>query len=118
MTFEIEVAGRLRTVSVEHIGSSGAGGGRFRLTITDMTADEARPVIEVDAGVTDLGLSLLYQGTLRSVDAAITDQGTDWLIQLPHVDVMAVVDRRRFARDSSSEGSHGGQQNVTAPMPG
>lgn len=111
MTFEIEIDGRVRTVSVEAVGSAGAEGGRFRVRI------DGQPH-EVDSRRTDLGLSLVYPGSLRSVDVAVTERtGGEWLLQLPHVAVTAVVDGRRV-RGAVREAAASGEVRVIAPMPG
>jgi biotin carboxyl carrier protein len=107
MKFDVEVAGRQCAVTVERVAETG----RFRVVVDDRIHDvEARP--------TDLGLSLLFDEGGRSVDAAATPQnGGDWLVQLPHVDVPVVVDRQRHSRGQGAAGA-AGQQRVTAPMPG
>src|SRR6185369_10432501 len=105
MTFEVQIAGRLRTVSVEPAGETGPAGGRFRVRIYDAgTPSSDGEWIDVDARPTDLGLSLLYADG-RSVDAALTDRPVGELfVQLPHVDLTAVVDGRRFRRTGTDEG--------------
>ena len=107
MKFDVEVAGRQCAVTVERVTETG----RFRVVVDDRIHDlEVRP--------TDLGLSLLFDDGGRSVDAAATPQnGGDWLVQLPHVDVPVVVDRQRHSRGPRVAGA-AGQQRVTAPMPG
>ncbi len=108
MKFDVEVAGRLRTVVVERVAESG----RFQVLIDGRVHDlEARP--------TDLGLSILFSEGGRSVDAAATPHnGGEWLVQLPHVDVPVVVDRQRHARGGQRTAGGAGQQRVKAPMPG
>jgi biotin carboxyl carrier protein len=108
MRFDVEVEGRLRAVVVERVAEAG----RFRVVVDGRAHDlEARP--------TDLGLSLLFDEGRRSVDAAATPQnGGEWLVQLPHVDVPVVVDRQRHARGGPQTAGGGGQQRVKAPMPG
>jgi len=110
MTFEIEINGHIRHVAVEHEGAEGEG--HFRLTIDGET-------VEVTAARTELGFSLVYAGTGRSVDAAVTDdvRGQSF-VQLPHVGVTAVVDGRRYQRGSTGEAARAGEQRVVAPMPG
>jgi acetyl/propionyl-CoA carboxylase alpha subunit len=61
MTFEVEINGTLRRVSIEALGSAGPDGGRFRVVI------DQKP-IDVDARPTDLGLSLIVGDARRSVD--------------------------------------------------
>jgi biotin carboxyl carrier protein len=111
MTFEIEINGRVRRVSVETGRAAGPDGGRFRLVIDGET-------YQVDARPTDLGLSIVAEGG-ASVDAALTERGNgEWLVQLPRVALTAVVDGRRFRREGVESGSGSGVQRVTAPMPG
>jgi len=108
MKFDVEVAGRSRAVVVERVGAAG----RFHVVVDGRVHD-------IDARVTDLGLSVLFKNDGRSLDAAATAQsGGEWLVQLPHVDVAVVVDRQRHARGGQAAGGAAGQQRVKAPMPG
>jgi biotin carboxyl carrier protein len=111
MTFEIEIGDRLRTVSIEGLGAAGPAGGTFRATIDGEAHDiSVRP--------TDLGLSLVFDDG-RSIDMATTEIATgEWFVQLPHVDVMAVADRRRRERSRPGVAAASGVQRITAPMPG
>lgn len=112
MTFEIEVGGRLRTVSIEALSVAAPHGGRFRLRIDG-------DVHEVDARVTDLGWSIVYDESGRTADVAVTERpGGEVLLQLPHVTVAALVDGRRFRRDQTGAAAAAGAHRVTAPMPG
>ena len=124
MTFEIEVNGRLRVVSVEGFDGANRHGGRFRLVLRG-DGDGASGLgsvvstIDVEARATDLGVSLVYVGDHRSVDAACTDRiGGECLVQLPHVDLVAAVDRRRIGRAGDAEAGGSGEQRLNAPMPG
>ncbi len=111
MTFEIEVNGRVRTVSVEDT-NAGSGAGRFRVRVDGAAHDvESRP--------TDVGLSIRYADSGRGVDVAITERpgGEVWL-QLPRVTVQAVVDARRFRRTGAGPAAAAGELRVVAPMPG
>ena len=65
MTFEIEVGGRTRTVSVEAVTTVGLDGGLFRVRIDGVAH-------EVDARTTELGISLAHMDSGRSADVAIT----------------------------------------------
>ncbi|HUF47951.1 MAG TPA: biotin/lipoyl-containing protein [Vicinamibacterales bacterium] len=110
MTFEIDVGGRVRQVSVEPLGAADGSGGRFRVRVDD-------DVVELDARPTDLGLSLVT-AERRVVDAALTAlAGGDWLVELPHVVVRAAVDGRR-SRRAEADARGAGQQRLVAPMPG
>jgi biotin carboxyl carrier protein len=109
MTFEVEVDGQLRVVSVEPAGS-GAPDGWFRVRV------DGDPV-DVQLQSTDLGLSLLV-GT-RTVDAALTELRPDeWLVQLPGVALTAILNGRRSGHGAPSEVSGTGEYRVIAPMPG
>jgi biotin carboxyl carrier protein len=109
--FEIEVGGRLRTVTVDGTGA-GTDGGQFRLRINGVPHD-------IEARVTALGLSLIHAGDGRTVDVAVSERGRGevWL-QLPHVLVPALVDARRYRRGGSGPAAADGEIQVTAPMPG
>jgi biotin carboxyl carrier protein len=121
MTFEIEIDGRLRTISVESIGAAGVAGGRFRVSVRAGTADSsplADPLI-IDARPTDLGLSLLFADTGRTLDVSITPQGNgEQFVQMPHVALTAVVEGRRARRRGTGEATGTGEQRILAPMPG
>ena len=112
MTFEVEIGGTLRTVSIDAVDASGATGGLFRATIDGVAHD-------VTVRPTDLGLSLVFDDG-RSIDVAATETAMgEWFVQLPHVDVVAVVDRRRRERSRGGEAATAaGLQRLTAPMPG
>jgi biotin carboxyl carrier protein len=121
MTFEVEINGRLRAVTIEAVGVAGPAGGRFQVAVRDMTAAGAPPDSSskfVDCRRTDLGWSLLFDDG-RVVDVATTAQAPgEWLLQLPHVDLTAVVDRRRRERGRAGAAAAAGEQRVNAPMPG
>jgi biotin carboxyl carrier protein len=117
MTFEIEIGDRTRVVVLEALAENGGdqaaatGGERFRATIDGVRHD-------VSVRSTDLGLSLVFDDGV-SVDIATTETATgDWLVQLPHVDIVAAVDRRRRERSRPDVAAAAGVQRVTAPMPG
>ena len=111
MTFEIEVGGRMRTVTVD-ARDAGADGGTFRLRI------DGEPH-EVEARVTALGLSLIHAGDGRLADVAVSErQGGELWLQLPHVLVPALVDARRYRRSASGPAAADGEVQVVAPMPG
>jgi biotin carboxyl carrier protein len=111
MTFEIDLAGRVRTVSVEPVGAAGADGGQFRVVLDGVA-------VLATACPTGLGLWLVYDSG-RTVDAALTP-GNDgsWLVQFPHSTLTAEVDARRSRRVQSDGPSRSGDERVTAPMPG
>ena len=112
MTFEVDIQGRARRVTVERLGGANGTGGRFRVLIDDV------PTV-VDATRTDLGWSLIYEDGRRSVDVAVTDQARGaMLVQLPHVDVAVGVDGRRFRGDGLDGAHTANDAGVVAPMPG
>ena len=111
MRFEIEVAGRVRCVSIEPTGAADQAGGRFRVLLDDV------PCV-VDARRTDIGWSLVYEQDRRSVDVAVAEQMRgDVLVQLPHIDVRVAVDGRRFQGGLDATRA-GNDSRVEAPMPG
>jgi biotin carboxyl carrier protein len=120
MTFEIEIGGRAHVVSVEPLGVPDATGGRFRLTVHPLPAGEGPAwTVDVDARLTDLGFSLVSVPDGRVFDAAVTDRaGGACLVQLPHVDLEAIVDGRRRQDDRAGGPAGSGEHRVTAPMPG
>jgi biotin carboxyl carrier protein len=116
MTFEVEINGRLRAVTIESVGAAGPGGGRFRIAMRGEAVPSTAAL--VDCRVTDLGLSLVFDDG-RMVEVSTTDQPSgDWLVQLPMLDLAAVVDRRRRERGRTGAAAGVGEQRVNAPMPG
>ena len=110
MTFEVELDGTRRSVTVESVGAASPGGGEFRVRLDGQ-------VHRVDVCATDLGLSLVLADG-RSVDAVLTGLlGGHWFVQLPHADLSVVVDGRRQERGPSAA-IVDGEQRVYAPMPG
>jgi biotin carboxyl carrier protein len=112
MTFEIEVGGRVRTVTVDPVGALPANGGRFRVRVDGVLHD-------VDTRVTDLGLSLIDAAGARTLDVAITERsGGEMWVQMPHVLVPVTIDARRYRRASDGPVASAGELRVLAPMPG
>ena len=112
MTFEVEILGRTRTVSIESVGAAGPEGGHFRAVLDGVPC-------RLEARATDLGLLLTDEGDGRSTDVALTERpGGEWMLQLPHVCLTAIVDGRRFRRGGGGPAPVAGEQRVTAPMPG
>jgi|SRR5579862_723128 len=115
MTFEVDTNGRVRAVVIEAEGAASPSGGRFKIQLTG-DADRVRSV--VDCRRTELGFSLVFDDG-RVVDVAATATGPgEWLLQFPHVDVTAAVDRRRRERAPSGGAAAAGEQRIKAPMPG
>ena len=109
MQFEIDINERTHKVAIEREGT--ASSGRFRVVIDGVPTS-------VDARRTELGLSLVFEDG-RSTDVALTDRpGGEWFVQLPHADVTAVVDARRYQRGETGGAAKTGVQKVKAPMPG
>ena len=127
MTFEVEVAGRMRTVTVEPADQSG----RLRVTL-----DGEPHVLDV-ARAGEYGLSLLVQppdGTVPFSGRARVGKRTAALsaeVQITpgavagevlahlHGRTIAVTINNRRARHAADAGAHGhGESSVVAPMPG
>jgi biotin carboxyl carrier protein len=111
MTFDIEINGRARTVSVER-----GVAGRYRVTVDGHA-------YVVDAARTgSFGLSLLMEGDGHlSRDVHVSPAGVpgEMLVRLDGRSVTALVDGRRTGRASADGGTHArGEQAVVAPMPG
>jgi acetyl/propionyl-CoA carboxylase alpha subunit len=119
VTFEIEIAGRVHVVSVEPVDVPSPRGGRFRLEVRPAGDTAPADAFEVDASRTELGLSIVSARDGRVCDAAVTDRGGGLcLVQLPHVDLDAVIDGRRRHDDPHRESAGDGEVRVSAPMPG
>jgi biotin carboxyl carrier protein len=110
MTFEIEINGRSRRVTLEPRRAPGPAQ-RFTVRV-----DET--LVDIDARPTNLGWSILYSESGRSVEVALTEgrQGA-WIAELPRVAVAAQVDGRRSGR-AGAAGAASGEQRILAPMPG
>ena len=111
MTFEVEINGRARSVSVERTQA-----GHYRLVV-DLTA------YDVDAvRIGSFGLSLVLDresGLSREVQVAPATTPGELLVTLDGRVVSAAIDRRRTARAGSDGGGDAqGVQAVVAPMPG
>jgi len=113
MTFEVELNGRLRTVSIER---AGAAAGRFRVTV-----DGVATLVEAErAG--QYGVSLLFpEDSYASATVQIAPGAApgELLAQLDGLTVPVVVNGRRTGRGAADAvvGTHG-EQKVLAPMPG
>ena len=111
MTFDIEINGRTRTVSVER-----AAAGRYRVSV-----DGRAQVIDA-ARIGTFGLSLLIDGAggvSREVQISPGGGPGEMLLRLDGLSVTALVDGRRTRRGSADGGTHaGGEHAIVAPMPG
>jgi biotin carboxyl carrier protein len=111
MSFEIEIEGQPRSVSVER-----AGTGRYRLTI------DGRTHLVSAARVGSFGYSLILEGedsTSREVYVAPAGGPGELLVNLDGRVVLATVNGRRARRGGTdAKGAAAGEQRVVAPMPG
>jgi biotin carboxyl carrier protein len=110
VTFEIEVSGRLRYVSVER-----ARPGHYRVTLDGAVHD-------VDAArVGEYGLSLLFDGdaaTSRELQVVPSGRIAELLVRLEGRTIPVSVNARRTGRGARAEVHADGEQQITAPMPG
>jgi biotin carboxyl carrier protein len=110
MTFEIEIGGRSRTITVEK-----AGAGVFGVTVDGRRC-------ELDAARVGIyGLSLLDResGASREVQVTPSSVPGELLITLDGRAVACTVNGRRSRRPGpDGSGSAHGEQAVIAPMPG
>ena len=111
MTFDVEINGRARVVSIER-----AAAGRYRVTV------DGRAHLVDAARVGQFGLSLLMDGdggASRDVQVAPAGPPGEMLVRLDGRTIPALVDGRRSRRASADGGAHArGEQAVVAPMPG
>lgn len=118
MTFEVDVNGTTRSVSVERISSSTSlrAGGEFRVTVDG----RAHTVDAVRIG--EFGLSLLLDGdgaVSREITVAPAGARGALLVGLDGRTVAASVNARRTGRVSADAAGHAhGEQAIAAPMPG
>jgi acetyl/propionyl-CoA carboxylase alpha subunit len=108
LRFDLDVNGRVRSVSIQSDGQ--AARDALRVDVDGQSAI-------VGVRPTELGVTLTFDDG-RVVDVAVTELGqARWLIELPYTTVSVSVDGRR--RSSAAGGSGGaGEQRVVAPMPG
>ena len=112
MTFEIELNGRTRSVSIERAGSAG----RFRVTV-----DGVATLVDAQRSG-EFGLSLLFpDGAHRAARVALAPGSApgEMLAYLRGRSAAIVVNGRRSGRgvSDSAAGAHG-EQTIAAPMPG
>lgn len=110
MTFEIEIDGRTRAVSVERIDS-----GRYRVVV-----DGTAHVVNA-ARVDGFGLSLLLEGgnaRSREVQVAPFGAAGELLAVIEGRAVAVTVNGRRSRRGADAQGQSAGERPVLAPMPG
>lgn len=129
MTFEIEIDGRTRAVSVERIDSAGGQApssraarvpvpltGRFRVVV------DGTPHVVNAARVDGFGLSLLLEdrnARSREVQVAPAGGAGELLAVIEGRAVAVTVNGRRSWRGSAdAQGQGAGERPVLAPMPG
>jgi biotin carboxyl carrier protein len=110
VTFDIEVNGHTRVVSIER-----AAAGRYRVVVDGQAS-------EVDAvRIGPFGLSLLLDGGGISREVQVAPAGTpgDMLVWIDGRTVAATVNGRRTGRGGADIGAGArGDQAIVAPMPG
>src|SRR5919202_2144090 len=113
MTFEIEVNGRIRRVSVDRAGPER---GRFRVTV-----DGTLHLVDAER-VGGFGVSLLLPGEAHAgttIDLAPGSAPGELLAHLGGRTIPIIVNGRRSGRGSHDTGGAAhGEQAITAPMPG
>ena len=113
MTFDVEINGRVRTVSVSM--ERGAPG-RYRVTI-----DGEKHEVDV-ARIGTLGLSLLLDpasGISRDVQIAPVGRNGELLVRIDGRTIGATVNGNRTGRTAVDASAHAhGEQSVRAPMSG
>jgi biotin carboxyl carrier protein len=111
MTFEIELNGRNRTVSIER-----AGQGRFRVAV-----DGATSFVEGERSG-EFGISLIFPEGLHEAACVQLAPGRapgEMLAYLGGRCVAVTVNGRRTGRAAADGGAAAhGEQKITAPMPG
>jgi biotin carboxyl carrier protein len=111
MTFDIEINGRPRSVSVER-----TTGGHYHVVIDG----KAREVDGARVGLFGLSLILDHDsGLSREVQVAPATGAGDLLVTLDGRVASAAINRRRTARGGADGGAAAdGEQAILAPMPG
>ena len=111
MTFDIEINGRGRTISIERATAE-----RFRVIV------DGRAQLVDATRVGSFGLSLLFDGADRSsreIQVAPGRAPGEMLVGIDGKSVVVVVNGRRTGRAGADGDAHArGEQAVVAPMPG
>jgi biotin carboxyl carrier protein len=116
VTFDIDVNGRSRTVSIERAGDVSDGAGRFRITVdgTSFLVDARR------SG--EYGLSLVFPDDRRAsatVNVAPGQAPGEMLAYLGGRTLSVGVNSSRTGRGAADAGGTAhGEQKIVAPMPG
>ena len=112
MTFEIEVNGRMRAVTIERAGSMPA---RFRVTV-----DGASRLVDAQR-VGDFGVSMLFPESgdaSGAVQIAPLSGGGELLGHIGGRTARVVVNGQRTRRSGADTVAAHGEQAIAAPMPG
>ena len=111
MTFDIEINGHGRTISIER-----AAAGRYRVVV------DGRAQLVDATRVGSFGLSLLIDGADRSSREIQVTPGTapgEMLVVIDGKSIAVVVNGRRSGHRAADGAAHArGEQAVVAPMPG
>ena len=107
MTFEIEVNGRVRSVSIARAGNDG----RFRVSV------DGEPTL-VGSAQRRLHLSMLFPDDRRAACRSRPDRRGELLAYLAGRSAAVAVNSRRTGRGGDTAGQAHGAQQVSAPMPG
>ena len=109
MTFEIDLNGRTRTVTVER-----ASAGHFRVLLDG----EPRDVDAVRSGVHGLSI-VLVDGVSRELQVTPSTASGEVLVTMDGRVLAAAVNARQTGRRRGDGGdAAAGEQSITAPMPG
>jgi biotin carboxyl carrier protein len=110
MTFEVEINGRLRSVTVQR-----SAGGRYHVVVdgTAYAVDAAR------VGVFGLSLVLDHEsGESRDIQVTPAPTPGELLVTLDGRVASAAINRRRTGRGADAGAAAEGEQAIVAPMPG
>jgi hypothetical protein len=119
VTFDLEIGGRRFRAAVAAASPRSDAGSRLRIVLTPVDGHGETIERIVDVHGTAHGCSLIEFPGGRVLDGAVSvaNPRDAWLVQLPGVDLDAVVNGRgRSTADAAGAG--GGEQRVVAPMPG
>jgi biotin carboxyl carrier protein len=113
MTFDLEVGGRRRAVTVVRTDGLSQPG-HLRVLIRDDASGEAQ-AFDVEARGTAAGVSWIYLDDRRSVDAVVLRGADACVVDLAGAALTVRLDGKR----APSAGQRGGtEQRLTAPLPG
>ncbi len=126
MTFECDIRGRRRIVSLEPVAPAGtseasvAPGGRFRVTLRKLAPDGTYSdrTLDLDVRTTDIGMSMIDRATGHVADVTVTSQiASVSIVESASVALeVTEVDPRAAAGATGTRTE--GEERVRAPMPG